>query len=84
MVRAGVSSHGKTQVYLNEHGATTTGNYCIEDILETSVKYDIPHLFLIDIQRKMMLYQDSSPGHMAKNTSSFIKEHNINVIMAYE
>ena len=34
MVWAGVSSHGKTQVYFIEHGATVTNKYYIEHIVE--------------------------------------------------
>ena len=32
----------------------------------------------------MVLHQDSAPGHVAKNTISYMKEHNINVIMPHE
>ena len=49
MVWAGVSSHGKTQVYFAEHGATITSKYYIEHILEPLTKYDIPHLVPGDI-----------------------------------
>ena len=31
----------------------------------------------------MVLCQDSAPGHVAKDTMSFMKEHNINVIMPH-
>ena len=84
MVWAGVSSHGKTQVYFIEHGATITSKYYIEHIIEPLVKYDILQLFPGDMQKRMVLHQDSAPGHVAKNTISYMKEHNINVIMPHE
>ena len=84
MVWASVSSHGKTQVYFIEHGAAITSNYYIEHIIESLIKYDIPHLFPGDIQKEMMLHQDYAPDHVAKDTMSFMKEHNINVIMSHE
>ena len=36
------------------------------------------------MEKKMVLDQDSSPDHVAKHTISFMKEHNINVIMPHE
>ena len=32
----------------------------------------------------MVLYQDKAPGHVGKDTISFIKKHNINVIMSHK
>ena len=52
MVWAGVSSHGKTQVYFIEHGTTITSKYYIEHIREPLIKYDIPQLFPGDMQKK--------------------------------
>ena len=52
MVSAGVSSHGKTQVYFIEHGATITSIYYIERIIQPLIKYDIPQLFAGDMQKK--------------------------------
>ena len=83
MVWADVSSHGKTQVYFIEHGATITSNHYIEHIMEPLIKYDIPHLIPGNTQQKMVVHQDSAPGHVAKGTISFMKEHNINVIMPH-
>ena len=80
----GGSSHGKIQVYFIEHGPTIISNYCIEPITEPLIKYDILHLFPCDIEKKMVLHQDSAVGHVAKDTISYMKEHNINVIMLYE
>ena len=84
MVWAGVSSHGKTQVYFIEHGATITNKYYIEHIIESLIKYDILQLFRGDMQKRMVLHQDSAPGHVAKGTISYMKEHNINVIIPHE
>ncbi|CAM4958066.1 unnamed protein product [Rotaria socialis] len=84
MVWAGVSSHGKTQVYFIEQGATIASKYYIEHIIESLIEYDIPRLFPGDMQKKMVLHQDSAPGHVAKYTISYVKEHNINVIMPLE
>ena len=84
MVWAGVTSHGKTQVYFIEHGATIISKYYIEHIIEPLIKYDIPQLFLIDMQKEMVPHQDGTPGHVAKDTTSYMKEHNINFIMPHE
>ncbi|CAM2722326.1 unnamed protein product [Rotaria socialis] len=84
MVWAGVSSHGKTQVYFIEQRATIASKYYIEHIIESLIEYDIPRLFPGDMQKKMVLHQDSAPGHVAKYTISYVKEHNINVIMPLE
>ena len=84
MIWVGVGLHGKTQVYFIEHGVTITSNYYVEHIIEPSIKYGISHLFPGDIQRKMVLHQDSVPGRVAKETISYMKEHNINVIMPHE
>ena len=66
-------------------GLNITNNYSIEHVLEPLIKYDIPHLFLGDVQKKMVLHQDSAPsGHVAKDTISYMKEHNSNVIMPHE
>ncbi|CAF4310124.1 unnamed protein product, partial [Rotaria magnacalcarata] len=81
MVWAGVSSHGKTQVYFIEHGATIANKYYIEHIIEPLIEYDIPRLFSDDMQKKRMLHQDSVPGNVTKYTISNMKEHNINVII---
>ena len=51
MVWAGVSSHGRTQVYFIEHGATITSKYNNEHIIEPLIKYDIPQLFPGDMQK---------------------------------
>ena len=79
IVWAGVNSHGKTQVYFIEYRATISNNDYIEYIIEPLIRYDISHLFPDDIQKKMVLHQDSAPGHIAKDTMSLMKEHNINV-----
>ena len=84
IVWAGVSLHGKTQVDFIEHGTTIASNYYIEQIIESLIKYDIPHLFSGDIRKEIMLHQDSAPDHVAKDTISYMKEHNINVIMLHE
>ena len=31
-----------------------------------------------------MLHQDNAPGHVAKDTMSFMKEHSVNVKMPHE
>ena len=36
------------------------------------------------MQWKMALHQDSGPGHVAKDTISYMKEHNIDVILLHE
>ena len=68
-------------MYFIEHGTTTSSNYYIEHIIE-------PPTFFIyfpgDIQKKMMLHQDSALGHVSKDTVSYVKEHNTNVIMPHE
>ena len=84
IVWASVSSYGKTQVYFIEHGAPITSNYYIEHIIELPIKYDIPHLFPGDIQKKMVLHQDSAHGHVVKDTIFYMKEYKINVIMSHE
>ena len=84
MVWAGVSSHGKAQVHFIEHEATITSDDYVERIIEPPIKYHVPCLFLGDIQKKRVLHQDSAPGHVGKVTISFMKEHNMNVIMPYE
>ena len=80
LVWAGVSAHGKTQLRFIEHGSTITSRYYIEHIIEPFIKYDIPRLFPGDEQKKMILHQDSAPGHVAKKTITYMKEHNIQVI----
>ena len=77
---AGVSTHGKTQLRFIEHGSTITSRYYIEHIIEPFIKYDIPRLFCGDAGKKMILHQDSAPGHIAKETLTYMKEHNIQVI----
>ena len=84
MVWAGVNSHGKTQVYFTEHGSTITSNSSTEHIVELPSTYDILHLFLGDIEKRMILHQDSAAGHVAKDTIPYMKEHNINVVMPHE
>ena len=80
LVWAGVSAHGITQLRFIEHGSTITSRYYIEHIIEPFIKYDIPRLFPGDEQKKMILHQDSAPGHVAKKTITYMKEHNIQVI----
>ena len=84
MVWAGVSSHGKTQVYFIEHGTTITSKYYIGHTIEPLIKYNILQLFPGDMQKRMVLHQDSAPDHVAKDTISYMKEHNINIIMPHE
>ena len=71
-------------MYFIKHRSTITSNYYIEHITEPLIKYDIPHLFSDDIQKRMVLHQDTAPGHVAKDTMSFMREHSINVIMPHE
>ncbi|CAF4166284.1 unnamed protein product [Rotaria sordida] len=81
---AGVSAHGKTQLHFIEYGSTITSKYYIEHIIEPFIKYDIPRLFPGDARKIMILHQDSAPGHVAKVTLSYMKEHNIQVIAPHE
>ncbi|CAF3598843.1 unnamed protein product [Rotaria socialis] len=55
--------------------------FYLDSSQEPLIEYDIPRLFPGDMQKKMVLHQDSAPGHVTKYTSSYMKEHNINVIM---
>ena len=71
MVWTGASSHEKTQVYFIEDGATINSNYYIEHIIEPLIKYDIPHSFSGDMEKKMVLHQDSAPDHVAKRQNVF-------------
>ena len=72
-------------MYFIERGANITSNYYIEHIIESFIKYDIPHLFLGDIHKKLELHQDNAfSSHVAKDTISLMKEHNINIIMPHE
>ncbi|CAF3321268.1 unnamed protein product [Rotaria sp. Silwood2] len=84
LVWACVSTHGKTQLHFVEHGSTITSGYYIEHIIEPFIKFDIPRLFPGDTQKKMILHQDSAPGHAAKGTLSYMKEKKIQVITPTE
>ena len=80
MVWADVSTHGKSELRFIEHGSTIISRYYIEHIIEPFIKYDIPRLFPGDRQKGMILNQDSAPGHVAKETLTYMKEHNIQII----
>ena len=64
--------------------ATIISNYYIVYNIEPLIKYDISHLISGDMQKKMVLYQDSVPDHVAGDTISYMKEYNINIIMPHE
>ncbi|CAF3112416.1 unnamed protein product [Rotaria sp. Silwood2] len=56
----------------------------IRDIIhakyEPFIKYVIPRLFPGDTRKKMILHQDSAPGHTAKGTVNYMKEKKIQVM----
>jgi hypothetical protein len=84
MVWAGVSARGKTQLRFVEQGATITSKYYIHHIIEPFIKNDVPRLFPGDQAKEMILHQDSAPGHKAKDTLTYLKEHKIQVITPEE
>ncbi|CAF2846338.1 unnamed protein product [Rotaria sp. Silwood2] len=76
--------HGKTRLHFIERGSTITSRYYIEHIIEPFIKYVIPRLFSGDTRKKMILHQDSAPGHTAKWTVSYMKEKKIQVMTPAE
>ena len=79
-----MSAHGKIQLYFIKRGSTTTSRYYIEHIIEHFIKYDIPRLFPGDTRKKMVLHQDSAPGHLTKDTITHMKKNHIHVITLEE
>ena len=75
-----MSTHGKPELSFIEHGSTIISGYYIEHIIEPFIKYDIPRLFPGDTRKGMTPHQDSAPGHVAKETLTYMKEHNIQII----
>ncbi|CAF4379978.1 unnamed protein product, partial [Rotaria sp. Silwood2] len=67
-----------------EHGSTITSRYYIEHIIELFIKYVIPRLFPGDTRKKMILHQDSAPGHTAKGAVSNMKEKKIQAMTLAE
>ena len=84
MVWAGVSAHGKTQLRFIDQGAKIASKYYIDHIIKPFIKNDLLRLFPSNKSKEMILYQDSAPGHTAKFTLAYLKEHKIQVITPEE
>ncbi|CAF0730990.1 unnamed protein product [Adineta ricciae] len=63
MVRAGISSHGKTSIHFVDSGTKINSDYYINHILRPFLFPDRPRLFPDTDKKKMVFHHHNAPSH---------------------